>query len=396
MNCFSTFSGASMRATSNPNSLSTIIRSAKNITRDLSGLNIIDLSATSSYHISAAGLNTTNTNTSQALLKFNNRALAVSDFSSTGSYTIVIKHAASQSSLPPFNFFYPNVVKLSSVYTAINQDFSAQFYSSLSPGTVVPYSITGIPSSSLNGAALSGTFTAPYRVIPYRVTTAPTASVFYNVSGGLSTAYYTYDPTVLSVNGLVSIVNTSSRTVSAAYTQNSGLANLVNATYGLQFQGTNYIIYGTNNVSQIALGTRPFFISTTLRFTTTVADQFVLSTSKEGSRHGLVVHFNGSTLRVQMYNSSGQYNERAYAAAINVDNTLTIERTATSYICIMNGNLMTSGGNLAENYFGGAVDCGSSAIRLGGMTYSTNGSAATGNNNGYLWSGYIKNFLLRF
>ena len=238
MNCFSTFSGASMRATSNPNSLSTIIRSAKNITRDLSGLNIIDLSATSSYHISAAGLNTTNTNTSQALLKFNNRALAVSDFSSTGSYTIVIKHAASQSSLPPFNFFYPNVVKLSSVYTAINQDFSAQFYSSLSPGTVVPYSITGIPSSSLNGAALSGTFTAPYRVIPYRVTTAPTASVFFNVSGGLSTAYYTYDPTVLSVNGLVSIENTSSRTVSAAYTQNSGLANLVNATYGLQFQGT--------------------------------------------------------------------------------------------------------------------------------------------------------------
>jgi len=196
MNCFSTFSGASMRATSNPNSLSAINKSAKNITRDLSGLNIIDLSATSSYHISAAGLNTTNANTSQALLKFGNRALAVSDFSSTGSYTIVLKHAASQSSLPPFNFFYPNVVKLSSVYTAINQDFSAQFYSSLSPGTVIPYSITGIASSGLNNAALNGIFTAPYQVISYRVTTAPTtASVFFNVSGGLSTAYYTYDPT---------------------------------------------------------------------------------------------------------------------------------------------------------------------------------------------------------
>jgi hypothetical protein len=385
-----------MRATSNPNSLSTINKSAKNTTRDISGLNFIDLSATSSYHISAAGLNTINTNTSQALLKFGNRALAVSDFSSTGSYTIVIKHAASQSSLPPFNFLYPNVVKLSSAYTAINQDFSAQFYSSLSPGTVIPYSITGIASSGLNNADISGTFTAPYQVISYRVTTAPTTeSVFFNVSGGLSTAYYTYDPTVLSVNGLVSIQNTTDKVVSAAYTQNSGLANNVNATYGLQFQGSNYIIYGTNNVSQIALGTRPFFISSTLRFNTSVVDQFIWSTSKEGSRHGLVVHYNGSFLRVQMYNSAGQNNEHAYSATINVDYTLTIERTATSYICKVNGNSMTSSGVLAAN-FAGAVDCGSSAIRLGGMTFSTNGSAATGNNNGYLWSGYIKNFLLRF
>lgn len=190
MNAFSTFSGMSVRATNNPNSLVYVNRYAKSITRDLSGLNTTDLSATLSYHMSAAGLNTTNQNTSLALLKYNNRPLVVSDFSTSESYTIMFKHAASQSPLSPFNFFYPNVVKLSAGYTAINQDFSAQFYSSLSPGTIIPYSIDGIPSSSLNGAALSGTFTAPFQEINYRVTTAPTESVFFNISGGLSSTFF--------------------------------------------------------------------------------------------------------------------------------------------------------------------------------------------------------------
>lgn len=191
MNAFSTFSGMSVRVANNPNSLSYINKYAKPITLDLSGLNTTDLSATPSYHISAAGLNTTNQNTSLALLKYNNRPLVVSDFSTSGgSYTIMFKHAASQSPLSPLNFLYPNVVKLSASYTSVGQDFSAQFYSSLSPGTIIPYSITGIPSSSLNNAVLSGTFTAPFQVINYRVTTAPTTDVFFNVSGGLSTPYY--------------------------------------------------------------------------------------------------------------------------------------------------------------------------------------------------------------
>lgn len=193
MNCFSTYSGASMRLTNNPNSLSYINRYAINTALDLSGLDITDLSSTTSYHISAAGINTTNNqnqNTSFALLNYNDRDLTVSDFTGFGSYTIVLKHTASQSSLYPFNFLYPNVINLSSMYASIDQDFSAQFFSSLSPGTIIPYSISGFISSDLSGAPVSGTFTAPYTVITYRVTAAPTSSVFFNVSGGLSTAFY--------------------------------------------------------------------------------------------------------------------------------------------------------------------------------------------------------------
>ena len=185
MNAFSTFSGMSVRVANNPNSLVYINRFAKPITLDLSGLNTTDLSATPSYHISAAGLNTTNQNTSLALLKYNNRPLVVSDFSTSGgSYTIMFKHAASQSPLSPLNFLYPNVVKLSAFYTSVGQDFSAQFYSSLSPGTIVPYVISGCTSEDLNGASLTGTFAAPYQTITYSVASGTGSTIAMNISGG--------------------------------------------------------------------------------------------------------------------------------------------------------------------------------------------------------------------
>jgi hypothetical protein len=186
MNCFSTFSG--MRSMTNKNSISYINKYAKSITLDFSGTNFTDLSATPFYAISAAGLNPRSADISNsfALLKYNNRPLVVSDFGS-GSFTLYLKHAASSSSLPPFNFLYPNTVKLSAPFAVVGQDFSAQLYSFLSPGTIVPYSITGCVSSDLNNAALSGTFTAPYNEITYRVTAVPTSSVSFNVSGGLTT-----------------------------------------------------------------------------------------------------------------------------------------------------------------------------------------------------------------
>lgn len=186
MNCFSTFSG--MRETSNfVNSLTN--RFAKTLTFEFSGANFTDLSATSSYAISAAALNPNKNDISNsfAIVKHNNIPLFVSDFSS-GSFTFYLKHASNTSPLPPFNFLNPNMVKSSATYISINQDFSAQFYSFLSPGTNIPYSITGCVSSDLSGAPLIGTFTAPFQEITYRVTAPLTSSISFNMSGGLTTS----------------------------------------------------------------------------------------------------------------------------------------------------------------------------------------------------------------
>jgi len=205
MNCFSTFSG--MRSMINRNSILYINKYAKSITLDFSGTNFTDLSATPSYAISAAGLNPRSADISNsfALLKYNNRPLVVSDFGS-GSFTLYLKHAASISTPSTFNFLYPNVVKLSAPYTTINQDFTAQLYSFLSPGTIIPYSITGCVSSDLNNASLIGTFTAPYQEITYRVTAIPSTNlVFFNVSGGLSTSI----PLVTSIEYGVTVINNS-------------------------------------------------------------------------------------------------------------------------------------------------------------------------------------------
>ena len=182
MNCFSTFSG--MRETSNiVNSLTN--RYTKPLTFDFSGTNYTDLSATTSYAISAAGLSSN----SFAIVKHNNRPLVVSDFSS-GSFTFYLKHASNTSPLLlPFNFLNPNLVKVSSSFTSVGQDFTSSFYSFLSPGSIIPYSITGCVSSDLSNAPLNGTFTAPYQEITYRVTTAPSSNlIFFNVSGGPSTS----------------------------------------------------------------------------------------------------------------------------------------------------------------------------------------------------------------
>jgi hypothetical protein len=183
MNCFSTFSG--MRAMPNTNSISYINKYAKSLSLDFSGSNFTDFSATSSYAMSAAGLNPRSTDISNsfALLKYDNRPLVVSDFGS-GSFTFYLKHASSTSTLPPFNFLYPNVVKLSSTVASVGQNFTAQFYSSLNPGTTVPYVISGCTSEDLNGASLAGLFTAPYQAITYSVASGVGSTIAINISGG--------------------------------------------------------------------------------------------------------------------------------------------------------------------------------------------------------------------
>lgn len=185
MNSLSAANG--LRKASNPNSILSINRNAKNIYMDLSGTSYIDLSATSTYHLSAAGFNLDDAslNTSLALVKVDGRRLTTTDFSSKGSFSIYLKYAGTAQTFPPFNFLYPNMVNLSTTSTAVGQAFTAKFYSFLNPGMLIPYAISGFVSSDLNGAAVSGTFTAPFQEITYLVTAAPTGSVFFDVSGGL-------------------------------------------------------------------------------------------------------------------------------------------------------------------------------------------------------------------
>ena len=192
------------------------------------------------------------------------------------------------------------------------------------------------------------------------------------------------------MNGLVSIANTSSRTVTADVTGGAVISN------GITFGGSNYIIYGNNNVSQVALGTRAFSISTTIRFSSSVSlSQYVLATCADSGRHGLLLFCTGNNLYILMYNSSGSSLTYATGVSTNTDYTITIERTLSSYTVLSNGNATTRSG-LAADYFNGAVDCGSKAIRLGGM--SSGNSSESGANqltvNSFI--GYIKHFSLRF
>jgi hypothetical protein len=189
----------------------------------------------------------------------------------------------------------------------------------------------------------------------------------------------------------VSIANTSSRTVTADVTGGA----VIDATNGITFGGSNYIIYGNNNVSQVALGTRAFSISTTIRFSSSVsASQHVLATCADSGRHGLLLFCSGNILYILMYNSTGSSLTYTTGVSTNTDYTITIERTLSSYTVLSNGNATTRSG-LAADYFNGAVDCGSKAIRLGGMS-AGNSSESGANYTAQPFIGYIKHFSLRF
>ena len=63
--------------------------------------------------------------------------------------------------------------------------FTASFYSTLNPGTTVPYSITGCSSADLSGAAVSGVLTAPYQSTVYSIAAGVAGrSIKFDVSGG--------------------------------------------------------------------------------------------------------------------------------------------------------------------------------------------------------------------
>ena len=186
MNSFSTFGGMLGRGTTtNPNTILYIEKYAKNHTVDFSGSSFIDLSAASSYAHTACGLNIGNENSTFARLKYNGNYLKTADFNS-GSFTIYLKHAARYSTLPALNFQYPNVLTVSSAYTSVGSPFTVSFYSSLNPGTSVPYVISGCTPTDLGISSLIGTFTSPYQANIYTLSGSVVSgiTIAFNVSGG--------------------------------------------------------------------------------------------------------------------------------------------------------------------------------------------------------------------
>jgi hypothetical protein len=183
MNSLSSIASMLGRGGINTNSITYINGFAKNISTDFSGGAYTDLSNTSTYTITSSGINPTDNNTTFARLKYNDNYLKITDFNSTGSFTIYLKHAARYSSLPPLNFQYPNVIQLNpSGPISVSEILTVNFYSSLYPGTVVPYSISNLNSI----ASQTGSFTSPFMTITYTITTGAESTVTFNVSGGLS------------------------------------------------------------------------------------------------------------------------------------------------------------------------------------------------------------------
>ena len=167
------------------NSINYINSFTINITTDFSGAAYSNLSATSGYSDTAAGLNLNNENTTVARLNYQGNVMKTADYENAGTFTFYVKHAARYSSLPTFNFQYPNVIKLSSSLVTSGSSFDTSFYSSLNPGTVIPYTITGCTSLDLTSAPLTGSFTSPYKMVTYTVASGVTGkTVSFNVSGG--------------------------------------------------------------------------------------------------------------------------------------------------------------------------------------------------------------------
>ena len=225
MNSFSTFSGMFFGngGKTNVNSFNYINSFAKSLTVDFSGNSVTDLSATSSYAPMACGININNNNTTFARLKYGANYLSTSDFN-TGSFTFYVKHAARYSNLPPFNIQNPNLIRFSQTGPImIGSTLNVNFYSTLSPGTSVPYLITGCTSANLTNASLSGNFVSPYTVISYTIFSGGGSTITFNVSGGLSASISIYRPPVVlsTITRINSIINGGSD-ISDNYISTSG------------------------------------------------------------------------------------------------------------------------------------------------------------------------------
>lgn len=256
MNSFSTLGSLILRGknTSSVNSASYILQFTKNPTVDFSGSSFVDLSAASSYAPTACGLNIGNENSSFARLKYNGNYLKTSDFNTESeAFTFHLKHAARYSTLPPFIFQYPNVLQLAMV--SGGSSFTTTFYSFLTPGTVVPYAITGCTSADLNQASLTGSFTSPYQINTYSLQSSSGGkTIAFNVSGGTSATLLvpTVTYTVTYVAGTMIVKDSNLNIIAQPFTFASSSIYLFEQSDASNL-GMTALVFSTVSSSYIAI-----------------------------------------------------------------------------------------------------------------------------------------------
>ena len=350
MNTFSSIGSMLAINGTNPNSISYINNQAAAITTDFSGLSFTDLSTTSSYATTSSGLNATD-NTTFARIKYNNNYIKTSDFNTSGTFTIYVKHAARYSTLPPLNFQYPNVLTTSSLYTSIGSSFTVTFYSSLISGTSVPYVISGCTSANLSGVSLTGNFVAPYQTITYSVASGIGKTIAYNISGGA----VLYIP-------IPNMVYTVSYTAGSSVIKNSS-ANIVAQPLNINYEtlylfdqsdttntGTTLELVDLNNVGGIQ----------TTRGTAGTNNAYKTFDTTSWTRAGIniTIDFSGGTAGNILYNTA---NYSPSAVGINHYN-----ENSTVAIMKYNGNVLKT-----SDFFTAATTTGFSMYTKHQSRYST-------------------------
>lgn len=185
------------------------------------GINYLDLSSTPLYSTTSMGLNLQNNNTNYALVNFNGVSLKTTDIATTSvnDLTIYTKYACRTNILPILNFRYPNVIKISNASVTIGSSFNVEMFSLLNPGTLVSYSIAGVTSVHLSGAALNGTLIAPYQSITYSITGGGGSTILFNVTGTKQSSIIYVIP--LPPTGL-SVTAYDSNSITVTFTESTG------------------------------------------------------------------------------------------------------------------------------------------------------------------------------
>jgi len=245
MNSFGCFAANMVKSSLNPNSITYINQGSSNITLDSSGtIAGNNLSSITGYSSTAWGINPTNGNTTFLSLKQNANNLTTP----TSNFTFYIKHAERFYTDSIFGHGYTITSSASSV-TAGNS-FTVSFYS-LYPTIFLPYTITGITSSYLSNASLTGNWTSNYQAITYTVATSTPRTRNFILQTGLKTLTVSltnpnptlpvfYFPFSTDVTNQGSASSTYLQTPSAATFTTIASKNCIRSLTGFQITNINY------------------------------------------------------------------------------------------------------------------------------------------------------------
>jgi hypothetical protein len=186
MNTFSCLASNLVKSPLNPNSITYINSSSVGVTLASNGTIVAtNLSSTTGYSSTAWGINPSNQNTTFLTLQKGSGNLVTP---TTSNFTFYMKHSVRLYTNPIFGHGY----KLTTSDTSVNSgnSFTVSFYS-LYPIINLPYTISGVASSDLNGASLTGSFTNYYQSMTYTVSTSMAALNTFSMLSGTQTVTVT-------------------------------------------------------------------------------------------------------------------------------------------------------------------------------------------------------------